>query len=41
MKVVVENTEAQNKEEQNTNGFTNVGEIIDFTNDNLGDTMYI
>lgn len=43
MKVIAENTEAQNKEEQDTkvHAFTNVGEIIGFTNDNLGDTMYI
>jgi hypothetical protein len=43
MKVVAETTEAQNKEDQNTHGhtFNNVGEIIDFTNDTLGDNMYI
>ncbi|MCX6823953.1 MAG: hypothetical protein NT085_02405 [candidate division SR1 bacterium] len=33
----------KNKEAQNvaTHAFTNVGDIIDFTNDNLGETIYI
>lgn len=43
MKLVTKNKAENHKEEQNINAhtFTNVGDIIDFTNDNLGENMYI
>ena len=43
MNLVAKNKSAHHKEEPKStaHAFTNVGEIIDFTNDNLGDNMYI